>query len=164
MRIGQAGPDTDAGIGRSPTECNLPPSEVYYLTGEGLTGECDPVTGYQFRYPYDVRQFFAPLNEQELPAAKDFRFVRCHDLSRAGVSFITQRPITLPGVISLGRAPQLSFLFVKPLKSKVVFMHGHAGFWNDCQFVRRLDKGEYIWHAAAGKIIRRRLQVAAPGV
>ena len=86
------------------------------------------------RRPYPFMQMVAPLFNGKMPGKDDFRPVRCHEISRGGISFLSPTPPpTDTYVIELGSPPRLSYL---------VAMVVHAtrlpgGYLVGCQFVGR---------------------------
>ncbi len=63
------------------------------------------------RLGYGFRQQIAPIYGGALPQKKDFRYVRCHDISRSGFSFYLSEPPDYENlVIALGSPPQLNYL------------------------------------------------------
>jgi PAS domain S-box-containing protein len=69
------------------------------------------------RLGYGVRQQIAPVIGGAPPQKRDFRYVRCKDISRGGISFYLQQPPDYEDlVVALGAPPQLNYLTARVVR------------------------------------------------
>jgi hypothetical protein len=98
------------------------------------------------RYGYPNDQFVA-FFAGEFPAGEDFEQVRCKDISVNGISFfLNRRPDKDKLVISLGAAPNLTFMVARVMNSRRTYTNGQECYRVGCRFVRRVDPGRYCWN------------------
>lgn len=103
-----------------------------------LTGQVDNRRKRE-RREYRLLQWVAPCQESNLPVRNDFRQVRCHDISRSGVSYFTDRPaIDEFLVIGLGIGPQTIYLRCK-VANCVRVDQTHGAYRIGCEFVGRVE-------------------------
>lgn len=92
------------------------------------------------RRSFQCWQFIADYDGRNLPPQKDFRLRLCQDISRGGLSFLTEdRPRTLDLVIALGATPFL-FFHVRVVRStRRSELRGHP-LQVACQFIKRITR------------------------
>jgi hypothetical protein len=105
------------------------------------------------RYPYGVMQYVAPVVGNSFPDASEFQHVKCRDVSRRGVSYFSpEPPSTEQAILTLGGAPNLSFVCVRITNHRETVLDGETGYTIGCEFVARLAPGIYCWDATTNSI------------
>ncbi len=89
------------------------------------------------RWSYPAVQPLAPYGHWGFPHADMFQYVRCHDLSTGGVSFLLPEPPQFEfAVIGLGVAPHLVYFVIRKMYCRQ--SESHAGqYLVGCQFLQR---------------------------
>jgi hypothetical protein len=91
------------------------------------------------RKDYDCVQLIAPYEPGHLPAASEFRRVRCQDLSPGGLSYVdNQLPNTKSLVVLLGPAPFI-FLTAEVAHHTVTQTDNGKEYLIGCRFTGRID-------------------------
>jgi hypothetical protein len=90
------------------------------------------------RQPFSVVQPLAPYGHWGFPKVEMFVYVRCHDLSTGGISFLMKgEPKFEFGVIGLGPPHDRKF-FVVHIVYRRPFKPGSGEYLVGCQFVERI--------------------------
>ena len=63
------------------------------------------------RHPYDVVQKVAPYDGRWFPASEEFVEVQCHDLTRAGFSFLLPRRPAFKSIVASFQGPDETLFF-----------------------------------------------------
>ena len=92
------------------------------------------------RQAYRVTQRIAPYSEGHLPDLSDFRPVRCHDISRGGISYYSLKPpLDEFLVVAVGTGPQTTYLTARVANCIRVEEDSDAMFRVGCEFLTRVD-------------------------
>lgn len=90
------------------------------------------------RWPFPAMQPLAPYGHWGFPKVEMFAYVRCHDLSTGGVSFVMKdKPKFEFGVIGLGPPHERKFFVVHIVYCRA-FKPGSDEYLVGCQFVERI--------------------------
>ena len=90
------------------------------------------------RWAYPAVQPIAPYGHWGFPKTEMFKYVRCHDLSTGGVSFLLQGlPKFEFAVIGLGPAEQRKFFVIRVIYRRE-FKPGTNDYLVGCEFVERI--------------------------
>lgn len=132
---------------------SLSQADLTDLTGDDAAMQADTETpGPGHRRPYPTRQSIAFCDE-DLPRGDAFEQVICNDVSMCGISFfLNRRPDAQRLVISLGTAPDLTFMLAKVQNFRIAYAHDKRCFRIGCQFLRRLNDNEYRWNDELGVV------------
>jgi hypothetical protein len=94
------------------------------------------------RRPFTVMQRVAPCPDGRAPAEYTFSRVRCHDISRSGISFdTTQPPLHEYFVIALGDGPATIYVRARVANSMRIMVGKTPMFRVDCEFLERMHDG-----------------------
>lgn len=134
---------------------SLSQADLTDLTGDDAPEQADLETaGPEYRRPYPTRQSIGFCDgDEDLPRGDVFEQVICNDVSKCGISFyLNRRPDAQRLVISLGTAPDLTFMLAKVQNFRVAYAHDKRCFRIGCQFLRRLNGNEYRWNEQLGVV------------
>ena len=105
----------------------------------------DRITGVQGnrrnreRRTYRVLQWVAGCPDEGLPKRKAFRQVRCHDISRGGLSYYTEQPpLDELLVVGLGSGGQTTYLKCR-VANCVRVDETNGAFRVGCEFICRVE-------------------------
>jgi len=88
------------------------------------------------RWGFSAIQAIAPCDADTLPSRKDFRPVRCYDLSTGGVALVLlKKPDFEHAVVALGIAPNLTHVVVRVIHQRPAA----TGFIVGCRFIRKVE-------------------------
>ena len=95
------------------------------------------------RFAFTALQFVAPYRDGRLPRREDFQRVLCHDISPAGFSYVSAKPVDCEFLIAaLGAAPFL-FLTAQVEHEQPLVVHGRGFRLVGCRFISRLREIDY---------------------
>lgn len=115
-----------------------------FTTPEEVTTEMEDGS-VRRRYPYDCFEMVAPYYDDE-PEPSDTVVVRCHDISRHGVSFFwPEVPDFEDVLVSIGQGGDVTFMEARVRQSKSVYMHDELAFLVGCEFTKRMPKFTDAW-------------------
>ncbi|HEX3997086.1 MAG TPA: PilZ domain-containing protein [Pirellulales bacterium] len=91
------------------------------------------------RRPYHVLQWAAPWSDGSPPQPEAFRQIRCHDISRGGISYFSDRPL-LDEFLIVGLAAAAEMIYLKCRVANCVRVDQASGaFRVGCEFIERIE-------------------------
>lgn len=114
------------------------PAELSAKVFDELTGQLNNRRQRE-RRDYRTLQWVAPCTEEGLPDRRSYRQVKCHDISRGGLSYFTDRPpLDEFLVVALGKGPETIYLKCK-VSNCVRVDERDGAFRIGCEFIERLE-------------------------
>lgn len=91
------------------------------------------------RYNYPATQYIARYRDGKMPEKSEFRAVRCFDLSAAGFSYLSPRPVERGKiVVALGTGPQVVYVATEIVHCAPIGAGTTLQFRVGCRFIERL--------------------------
>ncbi len=84
------------------------------------------------RWPFPVIQRVVPYEDGPVPPLERFEPVRCLDLSRSGIAFLSPEPAADNLLVALGKPPAVRYVTAHVVHQRMVYLVG-------CSFGRRVE-------------------------
>lgn len=85
------------------------------------------------RWPFPAIQRVVPYEDGPVPPLEDFAPVRCMDLSRSGIAFLSPEPPAAENLlVALGKPPAVRYVTAHVVHQRTVYLVG-------CSFGRRVE-------------------------
>lgn len=92
------------------------------------------------RQSFHCVQLIAPYQNGKLPAASEFRHVRCQDLSAGGMSYYDDRAPEHTQLLVLLGTPPFTILKAEVAHHKQVFVDDQVEYFIGCRFTGRFEQ------------------------